>query len=86
MFNINEKIANGAQAITMKTYKVAVIIANACTVVAKGATKRQIKALERENQRIVSTVIGLECRKVRNAQKIATLNNYVNYGFGVSLD
>lgn len=78
MFSINEKIANGAKAVGMKTFKVAVAIDNTCKRIAKGATQRQIEALERENKRIVSTVIGLECRKVRNAHKIANLNNYLN--------
>lgn len=75
MFNMNEKITNGANTLKLKVYKVATVIGNIFDRIIWNANYRQLRALERENQRIVSTVIGLECRKVRNAQKMSVLKN-----------
>lgn len=79
MINVYEKIANGAKAVGIKAIKVAGVIDKTCTVIAYRATKRQVRALERKNQRIMSITIGLECQQVRNSKKIEELNKYLRW-------
>ena len=79
MINVYEKIATGAKGIGIKAIKVAGIIDKTCTVIAYRATKRQMCALERKNQRIVHIAISLEMRKVRNNKKMEELKKYLRW-------
>ena len=78
MFSINEKIATGAKAVGAKAIKVAGVIDNTCKGIAWNAMYRQVRALEKENKAIKSTMIGLKCRMELNDVKIAVLKKNLN--------